>query len=74
MLPDQPFIATQIFCGVEVGGEALEVAGRAKIVVVDSCGASCLAFGGLGFVETVFSGSGSVLPVAMDQVGALVEV
>jgi hypothetical protein len=73
VLPDRPFIATQIFCGVEVGGEAFESATWAKIVVVDSCGASGLAFGGLGFGEASFSGSGSVLPVSENQVDVLVE-
>jgi hypothetical protein len=73
VLPNRPFIATQIFCGVEVGGEAFEVAAWSEIVVVDSCGASCLAFGLLCLFESGLSHIGGVLAVSENQVAVAVE-
>jgi len=73
VLPDRPFIAAQVFCGVEVGGEAFEVAAWSEIVVVDSCGASCLAFGLLCLFESGLSHIGGVLAVSENQVAVAVE-
>ena len=73
LLPQRPFIATSVLCGECFSFEAFEDARPAEILIVDTGASSCLAFGGLGFVETGFSGGGSMFAMAMDQFGALVE-
>jgi cytoskeletal protein CcmA (bactofilin family) len=60
LLPDRPLIATNISGGADLGTEAFQVAGRAKIMIVDSGASSCLSLGGLGFVELCLCHIGSV--------------
>jgi len=51
LLAERPLIATNISGGVDLGSEAFQVAGRAKIMIVDPGASSCLSFDLLGFVE-----------------------
>ena len=62
-----------ILGGVEFGGEAFEVAAGAEIFIVDTGAPSCLALGGLGFVELCLCHIGSVLAELLNEFGASFE-